>query len=372
MATPPIKISSLEGAIEMYLQGSWRIREVPQLREALEGIHLREGEKVKIQAQGITSMDSAGAYFLFKVIREWEAEGVSVVVSGLREEFASLLKLIAMIPEIRVCTKPMTPDPFYQLGEFSHALMKDATAFFTFLGEAAVTAVRLLMTPTKIPWQETLYEIEHTGIRAIAIVALVALLAGVVIAYQGAVQLRRFGATLFIVDLLALSVAREMAPLLTAIMVAGRSGSAYTAQIGTMKVNEEIDALRTLGISPMEVLVVPKLGALLVVLPLLILLSDIVGIGGGMVVSRQLVGISYQDFIARLKDALTLNSFLIGILKGPIFALPLGLIACFRGFQVRGSAESVGRYTTISVVNAIFTVIFIDAVISVILGYWGI
>lgn len=372
MAPTTVKAASSEGTLRVFLEGCWRLNEIPHLREALKKVQPRKGMQIEVDAQNISSMDSAGAYVLFKALEQWETEGAKVLVSGLREDLSDLLKFISQASEISVCTKPMTPNPLYQLGKFSHALMKDIAEFLAFLGESATTGMTLLLSPTRIPWQPMLYEIEHAGVRAIAIVSLVALLAGVVIAYQGAVQLRRFGASIFIVDLLALSIVREMAPLLTAIMVAGRSGSAYTAQIGTMKVNEEIDALKTLGISPMETLVIPKLGALMVALPLLILIADLVGIGGGMVISRQLVGISYQDFITRLKDALPTTSFIIGILKGPIFALPLGLISCFRGFQVSRSAESVGRHTTISVVNTIFVVIFIDAVISVILGYWGV
>ncbi len=373
MAEPfPFQTTLTQETLEISLRGSWRLEKVSEIQKALESLDLPTGKRVVIKGEGLEELDTAGAYLLLKYQNQWRDRGIEVELSHFKKDHRQLLELLSSAPEAIVCTRPLAPNLFYQLGVWGHAVLKDNLAFFNFLGEAAITGFYLLTKPFRIPWKGILYEIEETGTRAIPIVVLVALLAGVVISYQGALQLKRFGASIFMVDLLAISMAREMAPLLTAIMVAGRSGSSYTAQIGTMKVNEEIDALRTLGISPMEVLVIPKLWALIIVLPLLIFLADLVGIGGGMVISRQVLGITFHDFISRLHEALPLRSFLVGILKGPVFALPLGLISCFRGFQVEGSAESVGRYTTISVVNTIFAVIAIDAVLSVILGNLGI
>jgi len=368
----PLSISKSQGTLKVVLRGVWQIERVPQLQEALQKVEASPKTIIEVDGKGLEALDTGGAYILLKYMGGWRERGAQVFLSNFKGEHQHLLELLSQTPEVKVCTKPLTPNPFHQLGEWAHALLKDTLDFFAFLGEASATALSILVKPHRAPWRETFYEIEQTGAKAIPIVVLVALLAGVVISYQGALQLKRFGASIFMVDLLAISMAREMGPLLTAIMVAGRSGSAYTAQIGTMKVNEEVDALRTLGISPMEVLVMPKLGALIVALPLLIFLADLVGIGGGMVISRQILDISYHDFISRLREALSLQSFLVGVAKGPIFALPLALISCFRGFQVEGSAESVGRYTTISVVNTIFAVIAIDALLSVILGNMGI
>ncbi len=369
--SPSLHLSRSQSTLRAVLKGRWCMENIPSLHRALEGIEGEEGLEIVVKGGDLEALDTGGAYLLMKHTRQWMERGARVTLRDFREDHRRLLDLLTQTPEVRVCTRPVSPNPFYQLGRWAHALARDILAFMAFLGEATLTASSLLLKPSRVPWQEILYEMEEAGSKAIPIVTLVAILAGVVIAYQGALQLKRFGASIFIVDLLAISMAREMAPLLTAIMVAGRSGSAYTAQIGTMKVNEEIDALRTLGISPMETLVIPKVGALIVVLPLLILLADLVGIGGGMVISRQALGITFHDFIFRLQEALPLGSFLIGIAKGPIFALPLGLISCFRGFQVKGSAEEVGRYTTMSVVNTIFAVIAIDAILSVILGNMG-
>jgi phospholipid/cholesterol/gamma-HCH transport system permease protein len=192
---------------------------------------------------------------------------------------------------------------------------------------------------------------------------------GVVIAYQGADQLQRFGANIFIVDLVGLSMLRELSPLLTAIIVAGRSGSAYAAQIGTMKVTEEIDALRTVGVGPIELLVLPKMLALIIALPLLTLYADVAGVLGGMLMASTKLDISFDVFLNRIGDAVSLSSFLTGIGKAPVFAAIISLVGCYQGFQVTGSADSVGRQTTVSVVQSIFLVILADALFSVVFNW---
>jgi phospholipid/cholesterol/gamma-HCH transport system permease protein len=195
---------------------------------------------------------------------------------------------------------------------------------------------------------------------------------GVVIAYQGADQLQRFGANIYIADLVGLSMLRELSPLLTAIIIAGRSGSAYAAQIGTMKVTEEIDALRTIGVSPQELLVLPKMLALIIALPLLTVYADVTGILGGMLMASTKLDVSFDVFIDRLGDAVSISSFLTGIVKAPVFAAIIALVGCFQGFQVGGSADSVGRQTTLSVVQAIFLVILADALFSLVFNWLSI
>jgi phospholipid/cholesterol/gamma-HCH transport system permease protein len=192
---------------------------------------------------------------------------------------------------------------------------------------------------------------------------------GLVISYQGADQLQRFGANIFIADLVGLSMLRELSPLLAAIIVAGRSGSSYAAQIGTMKVTEEIDALRTIGVGPTELLVLPKLVALVIALPLLTVYADITGVFGGMIMARSKLDVSFDVFLDRLGDAVSLSSFLTGIGKAPVFAAIIALVGCYQGFQVTGSADSVGRQTTMSVVQAIFLVILSDALFSIVFNW---
>ena len=208
--------------------------------------------------------------------------------------------------------------------------------------------------------------------KALGIVGLLAFLLGIVIAYQGGVQLRQYGASLFIADLVGLSMVRELAPMITAIIVAGRTGSAYTAQIGTMQVTEEVDALRSMGIPPMDLLVLPKLLALIVALPLLTVFADIMGVLGGMVMSSVQLDIAFSTYIERLGVAVSLDSYLVGLGKAPVFAAIIATIGCYQGFQVSGSAESVGRRTTVSVVQSILAVIVVDAAFSVAFSRMGI
>jgi phospholipid/cholesterol/gamma-HCH transport system permease protein len=214
-----------------------------------------------------------------------------------------------------------------------------------------------------------LHNLQTAGFDALPIVGLLSFLMGVVISYQGADQLQRFGANIFIVDLVSLSMLRELSPLMTAIIVAGRSGSAYAAQIGTMKVTEEIDALRTIGIGPIELLVLPKMLALIITLPLLTIYADITGVLGGMIMASTKLGVSFDVFLDRIGNAVSLSSFLTGVGKAPVFAAIISLVGCFQGFQVSGSADSVGRQTTVSVVQSIFLVILADALFSVVFNW---
>jgi phospholipid/cholesterol/gamma-HCH transport system permease protein len=195
---------------------------------------------------------------------------------------------------------------------------------------------------------------------------------GVVIAYQGGLQLQAYGANIFIVELVCLTMLRELAPLITAIMVAGRTGSSFTAQIGTMQVTEEVDALRTIGIDPMDMLVLPKLLALVIALPLLTIFADILSIFGGMVMAKFLLNVSFSEFLKRIPEAVTVTSLMIGVGKAPVFAAIIALVGCYQGFQVSGSADSVGRHTTDSVVQSIFLVIAADAAFSIVLGSFGV
>ncbi|WP_236860699.1 MlaE family ABC transporter permease [Candidatus Reidiella endopervernicosa] len=249
--------------------------------------------------------------------------------------------------------------------EFYHHLQID-TSLLEFIGEIGLLLWRAILNPLRIRFKALLTTIKEVGFDALPIIGLLSFLTGIVLAYQGAVQLQRFGANIFIVDLVSLSLLRELSPLLTAIIVAGRSGSAFTAQIGTMKVTEEIDALRTMGIAPLEQLVIPKLLALIIALPLLTIFADILGILGGMLMAYIELGVGASAFVDRLSEAVSLSSFLTGLAKAPVFAAVIAIVGCFQGFQVTGSAESVGRQTTVSVVQSIFMVIVIDAIFSVI------
>ena len=246
-------------------------------------------------------------------------------------------------------------------------LLTDMLAFLTFLGEMTIHLLYYFRHPSSIRYKAIIKYIESSALRALGIIALTSFLIGVVIAYQSAVQLEKFGASIFIVDMIGISITRELAPLITAIVVAGRSGSAFTAQLGVMKLTEEIDAMKTMGFEPFRFLVLPRMIALMIALPLLIFFADIVGIFGGMVVAKAQLHISFASFIEHLQSALDSTHYWVGIFKGPFFGWLIASIGCFRGLQVSRDTESIGRYTTMSVVNAIFLVIACDALFSIIL-----
>jgi phospholipid/cholesterol/gamma-HCH transport system permease protein len=224
---------------------------------------------------------------------------------------------------------------------------------------------RVLVRPGRLRLTALVYHMDHTGLRCLPILGLLSFMIGVVLAYQGAEQLRRLGAEIYVVNLLGLSILREIGILITAIIVAGRSGSAFTAQIGTMKVNQEIDALRTLGLDPMELLVVPRILALMLVMPLLTFYANMVALSGGAVMSYLLLDINFYQFVTQMRIPIDFWDATVAMIKAPVFALVIGMVGCYEGLLVSGSAESVGLRTTRSVVESIFLVIVLNAFFSV-------
>ena len=252
-----------------------------------------------------------------------------------------------------------------RLGRSAASIFEQAWAMLAFIGETAQVFAGWLTHPTRIRWRVVLFNLRSAGFDALPIVGLLSFLLGVVVAYQGADQLRQYGANIFVADLVGLSMLREFAPLITAIIVAGRSGSAYAAQIGTMAVTEEIDAMRTLGIEPHELLVLPKIVALVIALPLLTVFADVLGVLGGMVMAKTQLGVGFAEFLDRMAKAVSITSYLVGIGKAPVFAAIIAVVGCFQGFRTHGGADSVGQQTTRSVVQSIFLVIVADALFSI-------
>jgi phospholipid/cholesterol/gamma-HCH transport system permease protein len=252
-----------------------------------------------------------------------------------------------------------------RLGMSAGAAIEQTIALLAFIGECAVVFAGWLAHPARIRWRPILFNIRSAGFDALPIVGLLAFLLGIVVAYQGADQLRQYGANIFVADLVGLSMLREFAPLITAIIIAGRSGSAYAAQIGAMSVSEEIDAMRTLGIAPLEMLMLPKIIALVIVLPLLTVFADVLGVFGGMIMARAQLDVGFPEFLDRFTKAVSVTAYLIGICKAPVFAGIIAVVGCFQGFRAKGGADSVGRQTTRSVVQSIFLVIVADALFSI-------
>ena len=263
--------------------------------------------------------------------------------------------------------KPATPSPsvLQAIGRGSVDTLEQGLALLSFVGETALVFAASVLRPSRWRWRQVLFNIRSAGVDALPIVGLLSFLLGVVVAYQGADQLRQYGANIFVADLVGVSMLREFAPLITAIIIAGRSGSAYAAQIGTMAVTDEIDALRTLGIAPIELLVLPKLIALVIALPLLTLFADTLGVFGGMLMARSQLGVDFPEFLDRFVKAVSVTTYFVGLAKAPVFAAIIALVGCFQGFRTRGGADSVGRQTTRAVVHSIFLVIVADALFSV-------
>lgn len=349
--------------LDLHCSGAWVLRWLAQLERRLASLSWPAEGEIAIDASAVTAMDTSGAWMLHRTLRTLRQDGRAVELRGLRPEFESLLRLIATRP---IALTPAHPPGFLaRIGRQSWLGLQNALGMLSFLGENAVALAGCLAHPQRIRWRPILHNLQTAGFEALPITGLLSFLMGIVIAYQGAEQLQRFGANIYVANLVGLSMVRELSPMLTAIIVAGRSGSAYAAQIGTMKVTEEIDALRTIGVGRLELLVLPKLIALVIALPLLTVYTDVMGVLGGMIMARAQLDVSFSAYLGQMDDAISLASFLIGIGKAPVFAVIIALVGCYQGFQVGGSADSVGRQTTVSVVQSIFLVILTDALFSI-------
>ncbi|HVH75063.1 MAG TPA: MlaE family lipid ABC transporter permease subunit [Stellaceae bacterium] len=358
------------GSIVLRAAGEWLVATAGALDERLRRLEVPRGRSVTLDLAAVERLDTAGAWLVLRTEHDLAARGNAVEIKNLHAEFAPLL---AQLRAGGMLAPARHPRPAHhtligfiaRIGEITLGLFARGYSILSFFGLVSITIGTLVLHPRRLRLTPVVAQMEQTGVNALPIVGLLSFLIGIVLAYQGADQLRRFGAEIYTVDLLGVGVLRELGVLMTAIIIAGRSGSAFTAQIGTMRVNEEVDALRTLGLDPVEVLVTPRLIALLVTLPMLTLFSDFMGLLGGALMAWNSLDITIPQFLAELRYALSNWTFWIGLIKAPFFAVIIALIGCYEGFQVSRSAESVGRLTTLSVVEAIFLVIVVDAGFSI-------
>ena len=356
---PPAAISQTAER-EWELSGNWTVRGLGELAVQLAELPCAKGE-IALDGARIEAIDTAGAWVLQRWLRQ---HGASAALRRWPPRLEKLMALVSAHPT-EPLLQPPRRSPLERVGKRAVAAWEQANALLSFIGESSLAAMRLLAHPARVRWRAVLRNIQLGGFEALPIIGLTSFLLGVVVAYQGADQLRHYGANIFVVDLVGYAMLREFAPLITAIIIAGRSGSAYAAQIGTMLVTEEIDAMRTLGIEPIELLVLPKVMALAVALPLLTVFADVTGTFGGMIMARAQLDVGFHEFIDRFGRELRGASLLIGVGKSLVFAMIIALIGCFQGFRTRGSADSVGRQTTLSVVQSIFLVIVADAMFSI-------
>ena len=354
-----------DGSAELRLSGAWTL---PHLAARATALDAARGEFARAcwQASAVERLDSAGALLLVRALRE--AGRGPDALKGLPPAAAALLDLVASHSDTPVRANDLFGGLRALLERIGRALesqWRQSLQLLGFLGLTLQTLGRILVGQRRLRLTSTVFHMEQTGLDAVPIVALLSFLVGAVVAFLGATVLRDFGAAVFTVELVSFAFLREFGVLLTAILLAGRSGSAFTAQIGSMKSREELDAIRALGMDPVELLVVPRLLALLVMLPLLSFLAMLAGLVGGGLVGVLALDISPAAFIARLYEMTEIRHLWVGLVKAPVFALLIAVVGCLEGFKVEGSAESVGRHTTSAVVQAIFLVILFDALFAI-------
>lgn len=368
------QVKLISGTNRVMCIGAWDLEGLPRLLNSIKKISWPSKKELIFDGSAISHMDTGGAWELCKLEKYLEEKGYKITLEDFRPEHEELYSLACT-----ALTKKLKPPPFHcrenwvaQFGRRSIHQTGQVLKFLSFWGEMSIVFIRNFFNPKALPWRTLFSTLETAGYQALPIIALLSFLVGVTLSYQIALQLRNYGANLYIVDLLGGSILREFGILLAAIMVAGRTGAAFTAQLGTMQLNEEIDALSTMGIIPTEFLVVPRMIAMVIVLPLLTVWADFFGVFGGMLMAKYLLHINFFDFLNRFQHNISLGSFLMGIVKAPVFALVIASIGCFQGMQVRGGADSVGRNTTRSVVQSIFMIIVADAAFSIIFSKVGI
>jgi len=356
--------------------GAWTIAESARLDRELNALELKGRGNIAIDASELSRLDSAGAWLLLRTRRALEAGGAKVSEFQLPDVYRPLLETLDR-PRKSEPRKSRIPTGFrgrlYKIGRATVHVLTQTVEMLAYLGRVTVETGEAVVRPRgNLRVAAMFHQVEETGINALPIVGLLAFLIGIVLAYQGADQLKRFGAEIFTINLLGVGVLREIGGLITAIIVAGRSGSAFTAHIGTMRVNEEIDAMQTMGLNTVDNLVLPRILGLVIALPLLTFYSDIMGLLGGAFMCYFQLGITIPVFLRQLSEAVTVNTMMVGLIKAPVFAFVIALVGCYEGFQVERNAASVGLLTTRSVVEGIFLVIVLDAAFSVMFSVLGI
>jgi phospholipid/cholesterol/gamma-HCH transport system permease protein len=371
---PPSEVPSRPAIVvggegdQLSLAGALDIGTVVEARASLKKWS-KQGPSRSLDIAGLDNLDTPGALMLCGL------RDKGVELTGIRPEHRALLDLISELdlkPLPRVDSVPRWRQIVIQLGKGAHDARHEALDLITFVGRVASWTISALIHPSRLRPAAISRHISETGIQALPIIGLMAVMIAVVIGYQGVAQLRPYGGEDFTINLVAVSVLREMGVLITAIMVAGRSGSSFTAEIGVMQTRDEVDALKAMGIEPMQVLVVPRVVALVITLPLLAFFADIMGLIGGAAISQYQLGVSPTQYLTRLPHVVDGSDLFVGLFKAPIFAFFIAVIGCMHGLRVSGSAESVGRETTHAVVKSIFMVLVLDAFFSVLFERLGV
>jgi phospholipid/cholesterol/gamma-HCH transport system permease protein len=352
------------------LSGNWSIDHIVAIESDLAPITAPGIRKVQVDCARLEHLDLSAAWLLRTALTTLEKQGATIQFIGVRPPNLAFVEDMTtettIISPLHLETDEPLTAAVAAVGKLSVVYTERARSALEFYGRVLTTGASALLHPKRLRLASVVRHVYETGLQAVPIVALIAFLITLVIAYIGAQQLEKFGAEIFTVDLVTVGVLREMGVLLTAVIVAGRSGSAFAAELGVMQLNDEVDALKSIGIDPIEVLVVPRVLGLIIALPLLTILADGMGLAGGALLCQWLLDVSIPQFVSRMQDALAPTTFWSGFLKAPVFAFLIAMTGTFRGMQVRDSSRELGRLTTVAVVQSIFLVIFANAVFAII------
>jgi phospholipid/cholesterol/gamma-HCH transport system permease protein len=371
LASEPLLTATPAGEfLELRARGSWTASNVTFLESlaAAAAPAIDHAKTIKLDLADLSELDTLGAWLLEKLTRRAVSAGHRAEVTGVTENYLGLIEEVRQVNRHNHRPPPARNPVVVKLDEIGRSASnasEDIAVFLQMLGSLFVAILGVMRRPRSLRITSSVYQFYRVGWQAIPIVVLITFLIGAIIAQQGFFHFRRFGAESYTVDMVGILVLRELGVLIVAIMVAGRSGSAYTAELGSMKMREEIDALSTMGLDPIAVLILPRVVALICALPVLAFIGAIAALYGGGLVAQLYGDMSPAIYIARLHDAISVTHFKVGIIKAPFMALVIGIVACSEGLRVKGSAESLGRQTTTSVVKSIFLVIVLDGLFAV-------
>ena len=371
MATAPLLTATSSGdVLELRPAGSWTASNATTLERLSNHVapQLDRAAAVKVDMADVRELDTLGAWLLEKMSRRATSAGRHADIVGIADNYAGLIDEVRQVNRQTPAPVPARNPVLAKLGDIGRATIgskEDIAAFLQMLGALCNAILGILRRPRSLRLTSLTYQLYRVGWQAIPIVVLITFLIGAIIAQQGIFHFRKFGADSYVVDMVGILVLRELGVLIVAIMVAGRSGSAYTAELGSMKMREEIDALSTMGLDPIEVLMLPRILALIFALPILSFIGAMAALYGGGLVAWFYGGMGPAIFLARLHEAVSVTHFEVGIIKAPFMALVIGIVACSEGLRVKGSAESLGKQTTTSVVKSIFLVIVLDGLFAI-------
>ena len=361
-----VRIEKRDGRTTLLLQGAWRVVSLPEIDAALDA--LKPTERIDVlDGARVEALDTAGALALLRFVQSTGANPAKTPREHFTAKHQRILELVAAsLDQVIGGKETRRPGIFAGIGRHATDIGELLVGHLNYLGLTAAGLWQLLLNPRRLRVKELAAQFEQVGINAIPVVALVTFLIGVVFAYLLGLQAEKYGASIFVVDGVALGMAREFSPIIVAVIVAGRSGAAFTAQLGTMRLTEETDAIRVLGLSPMDVLVIPRLLALVVALPLLVFVGNIMGNVGAMFMADTMLGITPTTYFERLQTAVRVRHYVVGLVKAPVFAFFISIIAVRMGMTVSRDTRSIGINTTSTVVQSIVSVILLDAVFAVV------